>query len=414
MSLIEFGSFGPGALTDEWAVVNAQAARNIVTKRTGAASLESDLTVSTGNGRVEVALHHFYNFNTTNAGTARTIWGLSCFYMDAFPSVAVPAFGPITVGGVGVDDPYCFGVDTDGGGIYTLRLYDVNLAELANSSGPNLSLTTWYPILTEWDCPNKTVKVWFWEAGAWVERLSYTHGDALWNSYGRFEYGFFSTKAATIGCKPLVDDVWANSDYDSGDGCKTKPSMPFRVYTGYPDTGVPTHNAFVGSPEAVNKYLNVDDSKTGASDGDATYNESQTATAEKKQTHEFDDAISPGTDTIQGVGFHQRSRIESGSNGACSHLVVADSAELVSDLNLAGDVGAYRNRGLFRAKTPAGNGWTPALVNGMEYGARRASVASAMRNWRVTNAYVEVAEGELEPEPPPPAAVGLRTQGTIF
>ena len=410
MSLIEFGSFGPAALADEWSVVNAQASRDPVTKRTGAASLASDLNVANANGRVEGALHHTINYNVANAGTARTCWPACAFYMDAWPGPGfIPAYGPILNAGAGANSPWTLGVQAIGGGVRRLALYDLGAIGLATCTGPDLALTTWYPILSEWDAPNKKVKVWFWEAGAWVLRMDYTSPYDLWATFGRFQWGFHSLKGGGMVMEPLTDDVWCNSDYDSGDGCKTKPSMPPRIYTGYPDVGVPSHNAFTGNPEAVNKYLNVDDSKTIANDGDTTYNESGVGLAEVKQTHELDDGISPDTDTIQGVGFCQQSRVVAGSNGACSHLVVADSSELVSDMPF-GVTGAYRNYGLFRAKSPAGNTWTAAMVDGMEYGARRASGASAMRNWRVTNAYVEVAEGELEP----PAIGYVHSHGYIM
>jgi hypothetical protein len=229
--------------------------------------------------------------------------------------------------------------------------------------------------------------------------INYSRGAALWTDFFAAYWGFRSFKAGSLGCKPLVDDMFCNSDYDSGDGCKTKPTTMPAVYAGYPVTGTPTYNAFTGYPETVSKYLNWDDNATGAANrADADYNESGTGTAEIKQVSQFTDGI-VATENILGVSFTAVYRVTAGSNGACSHLIRADGADVTQDIaNLSA---TYDNDGYFRAKTPAGNAWTIALVNSMEYGLVRGAGASDMRNLRGDSIFVEVATGTLEAEAPP-------------
>jgi hypothetical protein len=257
-----------------------------------------------------------------------------------------------------------FGVKTDGAGKYRLTLFDAVLNQVAQSAKTQLAANTWYLLLTEWDYPTSHVRAWFWNAAAssWDLEIDYEYGQALWNDYAIIWWGWLSYKTGSMSCKPLTDDVWCSSDYDSGDGCKTRPAEPPRIYGLHPVGGTPTYDEWAGSPETTNKHLNWDDGASGgaADDGDSSYNESGSASGVRSQTSHLENDI-VGSDDILAVGFFDHYRIVSGANGIPHHLIRADGQDAVAAMDVSA---VYRSHAVFRTKTPAANAWRESLLTG--------------------------------------------------
>ena len=244
-----------------------------------------------------------------------------------------------------------------------------------------------------------------------MQELTYSYGSTLWTlaTYAYIVWGWKSFKGSGgLSFTAITDDMWANSDQDNGDGCNTAPAEPPSIYGIHPnsDTGI-TYNEWTASGGGAASYTEWDDDPTD--DADTTYNESGTGLAEVKQTSEFEDSILGSDGDILGVGCFCRYRYTAGLNGALSHLLVADGSEVTSDMTVSA---TYRSHVLWTALTPAGNPWTEALLNGAEYGARRAGGAVSMRNLRVTMIWKEAAKGTLE-SPAAGTAFGQITTDTL-
>jgi hypothetical protein len=393
----------------EWSYVEGAASRVTSDKMTGTGAMRADLTVAN-------AVARYYGaggvspYNATVSGQGRKLWVAIAFKgARQFGTTEIP-YGPIYQAYSSANQPAAFGTKAVAGPHYYLALYSAVLSELAVGT-TDLS-TGWYQLLTEWDDAAHTVTAWLWNGSAWVQELVYNYSpNNLWSSYAGFWGGYRSYKAGSLGCTPLTDDFCVISDYDSGDGCNTKPAEPPRIYGGHPISGTPTYNDFGGSPEGTNKYLNWDDgnSEPRNDDGDSSYNESGgAAVGPVRQTSELEDDV-VGSDDILGVGFFQHYRVPTGNNGDIKHLIVADGAETEADLVVSS---TYRSHAHFMAKTPAGNAWTESLLNGAEYGALRGFGGTIRRNLRSTMIWVEVAKGTLESGAPPPT--GKKHYGWLY
>ena len=384
--IVELGT-GQLLIADEWHTVQAQAARDAANKRHGLASVKSDLGIANANGTVSGWMYS----SAQRYSLASVQWAAAAFNVSGFP-VGGQAYGPIRNATAAALAPWSFGITTAPG---NLRLYDTAGNTLATGSA--LATASWEILLTEWDWNNNRVRGWIWNAGTGKFDLSidYTHGSTL-GPRMQVVWGWSNPKAGGLGITAnTMDMLWIDN---AGGWPNRRPVGPPWCYPGYP-VGNGTHTAWTGA------FGDVDDwAAGGANDGDTTKINSGVGPAEVKESCDFTNGLVAGNAPVVGLGFGGRDRIASGTGGGVRHLVVADGAEYEEDVNI--ENGAYFNNATFRPLTPAGNPWTSALADGLEYGRVRQADGDPQDAY-CTALVVAVAECELEPPGAGATTLGL-------
>lgn len=380
----------------EWGVAQAQAARNAVDQRHGDACIEVDLTIASAAGLI---YSWFRAAVDVRSSAASVQWPCVAWKLSAGPS-SNQAIGPLHVAsGAAAGAPWFIRPSA-----VAIELLDegLNLLDSSNPTGPPIA--SWELMRTEWDTNNNRVRIWLWNAGtsSWDLYIDYTHGSTLGTGPWKFGYGWTNNKAATLNCSGFVQDgFWIDN---AGGGPNTKPATPWECYPSFPN-GDGTYSAWTGD------HNDVDDLEGGADhDGATTEIESGVGGAAIKESHAFPDGIAPGTRPIVGVGFggYLRKDAAGGTSGDLKHLILADGAE--ETIAIGGVHGGNHNNYLpysvVRSRTPAGNPYTPTLVDGAEYGYERDAPSNGTRDARCTATHICVVECELEPP-----GVGATTMG---